>query len=109
MPLQIIKQDPIFVGIQGSPTLMACHFQELDRVPMGFELLASTEECEVQVIKLSGKPVYGFQFHPEAYTEGHDDMRSVLVCEVYPKGHDQIQTDGRTIIENFFRIAGIIQ
>lgn len=109
MPFHIIKQDPIFKGIQGNPTLMACHFQELNRVPRGFELLASTEECEVQVIKQSGKPVYGFQFHPEAYTEGPDDMRSILVCEVYPQGHGRIRPDGRAILENFFRIADIIQ
>ena len=109
MPIKVVKDDPIFAGIECDPQIMALHFKELDRVPEGFELLASSEECTVQVIKQKDKPAYGFQLHPEAYTEGPDDMRSGLVSQVYPHGHGQIQPDGRTILENFFWIAGIIQ
>lgn len=109
MPIKVVKDDPIFSGIEGDPQIMALHFKELGGLPKGFELLAFSEECTVQVIKQIGKPVYGFQLHPEAFTEGPDDIRSGLTSLVYPDGHGQTCPDGRVILTNFFRIAGIIQ
>ena len=108
MPIQVLKDDPIFAGIDGNPNLMALHYKEVDRLPEGFEVLASSAECPFQVIKQFDKPVYGFQLHPEAYCEYPDDMRAGLVSLVYPQGHGQARPYGRTILENFFRIAGIV-
>jgi GMP synthase-like glutamine amidotransferase len=102
MPIKVVKDDPIFAGIGAEPHIMASHFKELDRVPAGFELLASSGECTIQVIKRVDKPIYGFQLHPEAYTEGPEDSRSGLVSRVYPRGHGQTRPDGRTILDNFF-------
>jgi GMP synthase-like glutamine amidotransferase len=47
--------------------------------------LASSAECRVQVIKDRKRLVYGVQFHPENYDAEH--------------------SDGRILLENFFRLA----
>jgi len=42
-------------------------------LPPGFTLLASNDVCRIQAIKHESRLVYGVQFHPEAYTEEHED------------------------------------
>ena len=49
--------------------------------------LADSEACPIQAMRHVRRPLYGFQFHPERYTEAHPD--------------------GRTILANFFRLAGL--
>jgi len=56
-------------------------------MPKGFMNMASTTECRVQAIKHRQKPIYGTQFHPESYDDQHQD--------------------GKTVLNNFFRIARI--
>jgi GMP synthase-like glutamine amidotransferase len=77
------------------------------QVPPGFQVLASSQDCPIQVLKRRDRLVYGTQFHPEAYTEGAFDRRNTLVNLVYPQGRTQEQTDGRRLLANFLRIAGI--
>jgi len=106
-PVRVTRSDPLFDGLSEAPIFLAAHYAESKGTPPGFELLASTDACRVQAIRQTGKPVYGVQFHPEAYTETPDDRRSWLVRTVYPQGYPQAQPDGRTLLTNFFRIAGI--
>ena len=89
MPVRVIQPDLLFEGLGREPVFWQSHYWEMKEIPPGFELLASTDECPIQAIRQAGKPVYGTQFHPEQYTEE------------YP--------DGRKLLANFFRIAGIIR
>ncbi len=57
-------------------------------VPPGFTLLALNDVCRIQAIKHESRLVYGVQFHPEAYTEEHED--------------------GKVLLTSFFRMAGVI-
>ncbi len=88
MPVRVVREDPLFEGLNREPVFFEAHYWELKEVPAGFENLASTDECRIQAIKLQDKPVYGTQFHPELYDNEH--------------------SDGRTLIANFLRVAGII-
>jgi len=109
-PLQILKPDPLFDGMAKSPRFLAAHYWEVKQIPTGFELLASSPFCRIQAIKQTGKTVYGTQFHPEAYTEGRNsDRRGWLINWVYPAGYAEEETDGRRLLVNFFRIAGILK
>jgi GMP synthase-like glutamine amidotransferase len=105
--VDVVDQDPILDGLGPSPVFLEVHYCELKELPPGFQRLASTADCRLQVIKQAGRPVYGTQFHPEGYTEMPDDRRSALVGLVYPGGHAHARPDGRTLIANFFRMAGI--
>jgi GMP synthase (glutamine-hydrolysing) len=88
LPVQVTKPDPLFEGLGRTPVFFQAHYCEAWPLPPGFEALASTAECGSQAGRLAGKPVYGIQFHAEQYSDG------------YP--------DGRRLLVNFFRIAGLI-
>ena len=49
--------------------------------------LAASEACAIQAMRHSARPLYGVQFHPERYSAAHPD--------------------GRTIVANFLRLAGL--
>ncbi len=52
-----------------------------------FDVLASSEHCQVQIIRHKSKPHIGIQFHPEGNQKASDEARS----------------DGRYILSNFIR------
>jgi GMP synthase (glutamine-hydrolysing) len=108
MPVEVVRPDAIFDGLGPSPIFLEVHFCEVKELPHGFRLLASTADCRIQVMRRVDRPVYGTQFHPEAFTEGPYDRRSSLVNLVYPDGHAQAQPDGRRLLSNFFRIASAL-
>jgi GMP synthase (glutamine-hydrolysing) len=109
VPVRILKPDPLFDGLGETPRFLEAHYWEVKEIPPGFELLASSDSCRIQAIKQVGKPVYGTQFHPEAYTEGPADGRSWLIDVVYPGGYTEEQTDGRRLLVNFFRASGFLE
>jgi len=108
VPLHILKPDPLFDGLGERPVFLAAHYWEVKAVPPGFELLASSDACRTQAVRRVGTPVYGTQFHPEAYIDGQDGRCSWLVDLVYPAGYTQRQPHGRSLLVNFFRLAGLV-
>jgi GMP synthase-like glutamine amidotransferase len=107
VPVRVLKPDPLFEGLGEEPVFLAAHYWEVKETPPGFELLASSDVCRVQAIRQVGKSVYGTQFHPEAYVEGEHDRRGWLIDLVYPEGYLGEQTDGRRLLANFLKAAGI--
>jgi GMP synthase (glutamine-hydrolysing) len=87
LPVRIVQRDPLFDGLGDRPLLREYHSAEIKSLPDEFLLLASTDECRVQAIKHRGRILYGTQFHPEI--------------------HDAEHPDGKTVLKNFFRIAGV--
>lgn len=108
-PVDVVQADPIWDGLGPSPVFLEVHYCEVKQLPPGFVTLASTKDCPIQMLKQIDKPVYGSQFHPEGYTEGPHDRRNELVNLVYPEGHPEARPDGRRLLANFFRIAGILR
>jgi GMP synthase (glutamine-hydrolysing) len=107
-PVRVLKADPTFDDLE-EPVFLEAHYWELKDVPSGFELLASTDTCRVQAIRQIGRPVYGTQFHPEAYIESPLDSGNWLINLVYPGGYAKKQPDGRTFLTNYFRVAGVLR
>lgn len=85
--VRVIGDDPLFAGLGDTVVVEQRHFWELKGLPAGFERLAASDTCAIQAIRHRRRPLYGVQFHPERYTERHPD--------------------GRTILANFFRVAGL--
>lgn len=106
-PVRILAFDPLFEGLGEMPIFLESHYWEVKQAPPGFSVLASTDDCPIQVIKRQDRPVYGVQFHPEGYTERPYDPRSLLANLVYPEGYPEAQPDGRRLLANFFKIAGV--
>lgn len=82
-----VADDPLFAGLPDPFIAREWHQCEIKTLPPDFVLLASNENCRIQAMRHSTRPLYGTQFHPEAYAEPY--------------------FDGRTILRNFFRLAGL--
>jgi GMP synthase (glutamine-hydrolysing) len=58
-PGDILKDVP-------NPTIVwASHHDEVSRLPPDFKVLASSEDCPVQVMRHESRPLFGMSFHPE--------------------------------------------
>ena len=104
-------KDPIFDGIDNprSPIWQAytkrkgilCVWQNhglmLDRLPEGFELLARSYLCPIQMMvkRSEGQMIYGVQFHIEKSFEDYDRRWATNW------DHRNRSRDGRIIFENF--------
>lgn len=84
-PITRVRDDPLFRGLPKRMMMSCSHYCEIKRLPRDFELLASSGHCKIEAIRHRTRPVYGTQFHPEAFAE--------------PFLH------GRVLLENFARIV----
>lgn len=87
MPVRVSQGHALFDGLGQQPTFFQSHYWEVKSPPPGFQVFAETDVSAVQMMAHSELPLFGTQFHPEEYDERH--------------------TDGRQLLENFFRVAGI--
>jgi GMP synthase-like glutamine amidotransferase len=60
-----IDRDSEFLGPRGEAWTFSLHFDEVYGLDDSFEILASTELCRVQAVRLRGRRVWGLQCHPE--------------------------------------------
>ncbi len=106
--------DPIFAGIDNSESqrwhdytrdgrvlrVWQNHGLQLDRVPDGFELLATSYLCRNQMMSKcsDGQMIYSVQFHLEKSFE--DWHKNPTRWE-----HPNESRDGRILFENFLRLA----
>ena len=54
------------------------HRGQLGAVPEDFRLLASRENCRVQMLAHESRPIFGAQFHPELQNAAHRDGQCIL-------------------------------
>jgi len=100
--------DPIFQNINGAdPSTPARilrvwqnHGLQLDRVPEGFELLATSYLCRNQMMvkRTGGQLIYTVQFHLEKSFEDWNKNRTRWE-------HPNDSRDGRILFENFLTLA----
>src|SRR5215813_4372791 len=102
--------DPIFAAISplnpGSPNIARIlhvwqnHGLQLDRVPDGFKLLATSYLCRNQMMVKNngGQLIYGVQFHLEKSFEDWNKSRTRWE-------HQNESRDGRLLFENFLLMA----
>lgn len=109
-----VPDDPIFAGIhpedsellnetsQGARILRVWqnHGLQLDRIPQGFELLATSYLCRNQMMvkRSQGQLIYTVQFHLEKSFEDWNKSRTRWA-------HPNESRDGRLLFENFLSLA----
>jgi len=84
-PIWRVKDDPLFRGLPEVMTMRCAHYCEVKRLPPEFELLANSKHCAIEAMRHRRRPLYGTQFHREAYEAPF--------------------LEGRTLLENFCQIV----
>ena len=81
---RINNESSLFKGLDATNVCLMSHMDYVDRVPDGFDVIASTDNCNVAGMENVDKGFYGIQFHPEVnHTEnGTKIIRNFLynVC-----------------------------
>ena len=85
--VDVLDDSDLLRGVERRPVVFQKHTDEVRSLPPDFRVLASSPACAVEAVAARGRPWWGTQFHPEAWTGEHPS--------------------GRLILENFFRLAGI--
>lgn len=75
---------PLFEGLSVEMTFLEAHYWEIKGTPDGFEVFAESDITPIQFMAHRDLPIFGTQFHPEAFDEDHQD--------------------GRLFLENFFKL-----
>jgi len=87
--VEVLRADPVFAGLARRIRVRASHRCEIKKLPRGFIRLARSAECTYEMIRHATRLLYGMQFHAERWEKPY--------------------MDGRTILVNFFRLAGVMK
>jgi len=80
-PIETIGEttgEGIFTGLPPRITVWHSHFDEVKGLPRGFQVTAANENCAIQAMQHTERPLFGVQFHPELFDEDHPDGRQIL-------------------------------
>ena len=64
---KIDSSNPLFKGIGQGTQVWMSHGDTITSIPDDFKIIASTDEVKVAAYEISGKNVWGVQFHPEVF------------------------------------------
>jgi GMP synthase (glutamine-hydrolysing) len=79
--------DPLLRGVPPRFAVHLGHHDRIDRMPAELVILASSDRCAAQLVRVEGKPTYGAQFHCEM-TEQHMRERVLMYGRDYMSGDD---------------------
>ena len=84
--MQVRQTAPhqLFDGLGDEMTFLEAHYWEIKGEPEGFQTFAESDITPIQFMAHESMPLFGTQFHPESFDDEH--------------------TDGRTFLENFFKL-----
>jgi len=77
-PIRRVASDPLFRDLPRRMMMRCNHYCEVKRLPPGFVLLASSGHCRIEAMRHAHRPIYGVQFHPEAYEAPFFHGRTLL-------------------------------
>ncbi len=76
--IERLLNDPLFRGLPDRMILRCSHYCEVKQLPPGFIRLARSAHCPIEAMRHPNRPLYGVQFHPEAYEAPFFHGRKVL-------------------------------
>ncbi len=80
-PIEITGENTssgIFKNLPPQVTVWHSHFDEVKELPPGFQVTASNENCPIQAMQNTERPLFGVQFHPELFDDEHPEGRHIL-------------------------------
>lgn len=118
MTNQVGLASPLFKGLPSKLIMYQNHQAEVEKLPAGSTLLASSKDCQVEAFSY-GELVYGVQFHPEVSLANIDNWTKEKFEWLEALGYDveameatahdkkllaQNEAQSRVICDNFARI-----
>lgn len=78
--LTVDEEDDLFKGLPKEFVVWESHNDEVTAVPERFRVLAHSENCPVEAVRMESRPLYGVQFHPEVENteHGYDIFKNFL-------------------------------
>jgi GMP synthase (glutamine-hydrolysing) len=76
-PIENIGEG-IFKDLPSEVVVWHSHFDEVKELPPGFKPTASNENCPIQAMQHTERPLFGVQFHPELFDDDHPAGRRIL-------------------------------
>jgi GMP synthase (glutamine-hydrolysing) len=78
--VSVSDEDTILQGLRPSFTAWESHNDEIVEAPPGFEVLASSDNCNIQAMRHKKTDTFGVQFHPEVHhtPKGVDVFKNFL-------------------------------
>ncbi len=67
----LLKKSPLFKNLDKTQNVWFSHGDQVDKLPSGFEIIASTANAKVAAIQNLKKNFFGIQFHPEVTHTEH--------------------------------------
>jgi GMP synthase (glutamine-hydrolysing) len=64
LEIEVVTESLLFEKLPTVFDVMEDHCESIS-IPVGFELLASSDECINEAMQHKNKMIYGLQFHPE--------------------------------------------
>jgi GMP synthase-like glutamine amidotransferase len=114
---------PVFSGIADPMTVLQWHGAEVMSVPLGADVLASSDRCGIQAFRY-GEHAYGLQFHVEITGQTVADWAAIpvyasaLEAALGPGAAGRLRSDvearlpafnrdAKTIYENYKALIGV--
>jgi len=69
--MKVHKKNALFDGLEDREQIWMSHGDAVEGAPEGFEIIASTKECNVTAMGNSALKLFGLQFHPEVTDTPH--------------------------------------
>ena len=92
--LAIVNNKDLFANLPNSIVAWASHGDQVTKLPIGFDTLATTETCPHAAVKCSEKKFFGVQFHPEvSHTPKGSTILRNFLYDICGCGGDWKMTD----------------
>lgn len=106
--LHISDFKSLFYGLPSIARVIESHGDTVEKIPAGFEILASTETVKYAAVANPKRKFYGVQFHPEAYhtKQGNEMLKNFATIACNLALHPQ-RLDTSTLVSEIREKVGI--
>ena len=100
--LLIKKQSPLFKNLKSTEIVWFSHGDQVDKLPEGFEVIASTKNAKIAALENLQKKIFGIQFHPEVThtPKGKTILRNFLFKIAKVKADWKLEEIKESLIKN---------
>lgn len=72
--IEVLDDSDIFKGLPKRFAVGVSHSDEAKRCPDGFRVTARSDQCGIEAVSCTDRPLYGVQFHPEVKSSGDNGV-----------------------------------